>query len=84
MKTVLQLNTSLFAEQRQSSKLTRNFIEAWRRRNPRDRIVTRDLASDPVPHLTAERFQAFLTGLLRRTDRGTAAGRRDCAGAPDV
>jgi FMN-dependent NADH-azoreductase len=61
MKTVLQLNTSLFAEQRQSSKLTRNFIEAWRRRNPRDRIVTRDLASDPVPHLTAERFQAFLT-----------------------
>jgi FMN-dependent NADH-azoreductase len=61
MKTVLQLNTSLFGEQGQSSKLSRDFIKAWRRYSPQDRIITRDLAKDPVPHLTAERFQAFLT-----------------------
>jgi FMN-dependent NADH-azoreductase len=61
MKTVLQLNTSLFGEQGQSSKLSRDFIKAWRRHSPQDRIITRDLAKDPVPHLTAERFQAFLT-----------------------
>jgi FMN-dependent NADH-azoreductase len=61
MKTVLQLNTSLFGEQGQSSKLSRDFIKAWRRHSPQDRIITRDLAKDPVPHLTAERFQAFRT-----------------------
>ena len=67
MKTVLQLNTSLFGEQGQSSKLSRDFIKAWRRHSPQDRIITRDLAKDPVPHLTAERFQAFLTPAAERT-----------------
>lgn len=67
MKTVLQLNTSLFGEQGQSSKLSRDFIKAWRRHSPQDRIITRDLAKDPVPHLTAERFQAFLTPAVEHT-----------------
>jgi FMN-dependent NADH-azoreductase len=67
MKTVLQINTSLFSEQGHSSQLAHRFIEAWRTRHPEDRVIVRDLAKDPVPHLTAERFQAFLT----------AAGERD-------
>ena len=67
MKTVLQLNTSLFGEQGQSSMLARDFIEAWRRRNPQDHIIGRDLAKDPVPHLTAERFRAFLTAAAERS-----------------
>ena len=67
MKTLLQLNTSLFGEQGQSSRLSRDFIKAWRRHSPQHRIITRDLAKDPVPHLTAERFQAFLTPAAERT-----------------
>jgi FMN-dependent NADH-azoreductase len=67
MKTILQINTSLFGEQGQSSKLTWDFIEAWRQRNPQDRIISRDLAKDPVPHLTGERFQAFLTPAAEHT-----------------
>jgi len=61
MKTLLQINTSLFSEQGQSSQLAHRFIEAWRTRHPEDRVIVRDLGKDPVPHLTAERFQAFLT-----------------------
>ena len=34
---------------------------------PDGRVVTRDLAADPVPHLTAERFQAFNTAPEVRT-----------------
>lgn len=59
MKTLLQINTSLFSEQGQSSQLAHRFIEAWRTRHPEDRVIVRDLAKVPVPHLTAERFQAF-------------------------
>lgn len=61
MKTVLQLNTSIFGEQGKSSRLSDNFIQTWRLRNPMDRVITRDLAEQPTPHLTAERFQAFST-----------------------
>jgi len=32
-----------------------------------DRVVVRDLASDPVPHLTAERFAAFIAAKEKRT-----------------
>ena len=39
----------------------------WRSRNPGGRVITRDLAADPVPHLTAERFQAFNTAPEDRT-----------------
>lgn len=60
MKTLLQINTSLFSAQGHSSQLARRFVEAWRARHPDDRVVVRDLAQEPVPHLTAERFQAFL------------------------
>jgi FMN-dependent NADH-azoreductase len=36
-------------------------ISARRAHNAGATVVVRDLARDPVPHLTAERFQAFLT-----------------------
>jgi len=67
VKTLLQINTSLFSDQGQSSLLTGQFVEKWLEANPRGRILVRDLAARPVPHLTAERFQAFLTPPENRT-----------------
>jgi FMN-dependent NADH-azoreductase len=67
MKTVLQINTSLFAGEGQSSRLAQAFVQAWRLRHPDDRIIVRDLAGEPVPHLTAERFGAFTTPAAQRT-----------------
>lgn len=61
MKTLLQLNTSLFSEQGQSTRLAQRFVETWRKLNSENSVIVRDLGKDPVPHLTAERFQAFLT-----------------------
>jgi FMN-dependent NADH-azoreductase len=60
MTTLLQIQASLFSDQGQSSRLARQFVAAWRDGEPGNRVVVRDLAADPVPHLTAERFQAFL------------------------
>jgi FMN-dependent NADH-azoreductase len=60
MKTLLQLNASLFSGNGQSSRLSNEFVTAWRDANPDSKVVTRDLAADPVPHLDGQRFGAFL------------------------
>ena len=67
MKTLLQINTSLFSEGGQSSRLADQFVARWRAANPGGELIARDLARDPVPHLTAERFQAFLAKPGERT-----------------
>jgi FMN-dependent NADH-azoreductase len=59
MKT-LQLNTSLFGDGGQSTQLASEFLKGT---NP----VVRDLARNPVPHLDATRFQAFLAKPQERT-----------------
>jgi len=60
MKTLLQLNSSLYADDGQSSRLASQFVDLWRAANPGATVLVRDLASDPVPHLDAGRFAAFL------------------------
>jgi len=60
MKTLLQINASLFAKGGQSTRLADQFVAAWRANNPGATVIVRDLAIDAVPHLTAERFGAFL------------------------
>ena len=68
MSTLLQINASLAGANGQSSRLARRFVADWQKTHPEGRVITRDLASDPVPHLTAERFQAFLSQPDARTD----------------
>ncbi len=60
MKTLLQINASLFSAEGQSSRLANQFVAAWRASHPGASVLLRDLAREPVPHLDAERFQAFL------------------------
>ncbi|MGH8230629.1 MAG: FMN-dependent NADH-azoreductase [Steroidobacteraceae bacterium] len=67
MTTLLQINTSIHAHQGQSSRLSAAFVEAFKRARPDARIVLRDLALEPVPHLSAERFAAFLATPDQRT-----------------
>jgi FMN-dependent NADH-azoreductase len=67
MTTLLKVQTSLFGDKGQSSKLMDGFVRNWLESNPHGRVVERDLAADPVPHLTAERFQALLTKPEART-----------------
>lgn len=67
MTTLLQINASLFGNDGASSKLTDRFVQNWRAANPEGHVVTRDLAADPLPHLDAERFGAFLADSASRT-----------------
>jgi FMN-dependent NADH-azoreductase len=61
MTTLLQINSSINNGNGQSSQLANQFVAAFRERNPNARFITRDLAAEAVPHLTAERFGAFIT-----------------------
>src|SRR5258706_10033806 len=59
MKTLLKLNTSIFGENGESSRLTRAFVARWLAAHPNARVIERDLAANPVPHLTADVFAGF-------------------------
>ncbi|HEY0844852.1 MAG TPA: FMN-dependent NADH-azoreductase [Noviherbaspirillum sp.] len=67
MPTLLQIKSSLFAENGQSSRLSDQFVAAWKQANPTGTVVVRDLAAEPVPHLDAQRFGAFLAKPEERT-----------------
>jgi len=60
--TTLLLKSSLFGDAGQSSQLASQFAARLG-----GRVTVRDLSRDPVPHLTAERFQAFLAKPEERT-----------------
>ena len=66
MTTLLQINASILGEQGQSSQLAARFVAAWRQRNPQGHVVQRDLAAEPVPHLSAARFAAFIAAPEQR------------------
>jgi FMN-dependent NADH-azoreductase len=62
MTTLLQINASLNKGNGQSSLLANQFVAAFHKRRPEAKIVVRDVAAaEPVPHLNAERFGAFIT-----------------------
>src|ERR1700722_17850885 len=61
MTTLLQINASIHADHGQSTQLASKFVQAFAHTHPGAQIIRRDLASDTVPHLSAERFAAFLS-----------------------
>ena len=73
MTTLLLLRTSLFAESGASSGLAADYVAAWRAAHPQGVVIERDLAAEPAPHLTAERFLAFTSKPDERTAEQHAA-----------
>lgn len=73
MSTLLQLNSSIHGSQGQSSQLADEFVAAWQSSHRRGEVIRRDLSRHPVPHLTAERFAAFLAAPEQRTPEQASA-----------
>jgi FMN-dependent NADH-azoreductase len=62
MKALLQINASINNGNGESSRLANQFVAAFHKKHPTATIVVRDVAAaEPVPHLNAERFGAFIT-----------------------
>jgi FMN-dependent NADH-azoreductase len=61
MKTLLQINSSMFAENGQSTRMADQFVSGWLEANDGARLVVRNLAAEPIPHLGAQNVGAFMT-----------------------
>jgi FMN-dependent NADH-azoreductase len=76
--TLLQIHTSMSSGHGQSSRLAEEFVAQWHAAIPEARVVTRDIGTNPVPHLTAERFAALLAKPEAQTpDQQAIAGFSD-------
>jgi FMN-dependent NADH-azoreductase len=64
---ILQINSSIFSGAGQSTGLAGQFVARLQAQNPGASLTVRDLAADPVPHLDAARFGAFLAKPEERT-----------------
>lgn len=67
MTTLLQINSSLNGAASASTQLAEAYVARWQARHPDGRVVVRDLAAAPVPHLDAARFAAFVTPAEQRS-----------------
>lgn len=68
---ILQIKSSLFGDDGQSSRLANEFVAALLERNPGAELVVRDVVKDPLPHLDLDNMGTYsdaLIGELRRTD----------------
>lgn len=66
MTTILHLDASARSERSLSRRLSRRFVEAWSGYRPEDRIIRRDLAVSPPPHVTEAWIAAAFTAPEQR------------------
>jgi FMN-dependent NADH-azoreductase len=67
MANVLYINSSVRTSGSLSRQLSSEFVSKWKAAHPADSIVERDLATNPVPHLTEEMMGAFFTPAEQRS-----------------
>ena len=64
---ILQIQSSVFLGDGQSSRLADQFVADLAAQHPGAQVVRRDLVTDPVPHLDANRVAAFFAKPAERT-----------------
>lgn len=62
MKTLLRLDASSQTSLSHSRSLADHFMMRWKENHPEGKIITRDLVSDPVPHLDEATIRVFYSG----------------------
>lgn len=74
MATLLHLDSSLFPGDASSSRtVTAAFRRTWEEQHPEGTVIYRDLATHPVPHLTADAHTAGQTDPAAHTPAQAAA-----------
>ncbi|RAW02864.1 FMN-dependent NADH-azoreductase [Pseudochryseolinea flava] len=63
MKTLLRIDSSIRHIGSISRDLGDHFVSHWLKKFPGARVITRDLQSEQVPHLSQATVQAFFSGL---------------------
>ncbi|MCB5185891.1 FMN-dependent NADH-azoreductase [Methylobacillus gramineus] len=71
--TVLHINSSPLGDHSVSRKLTENLLTELKKKHPDTLVITRDLVSSPLPHLSDITVGAFFTPPEQRNDALNAA-----------
>lgn len=66
MASILHINSSVRQNGSLSRQLGGEYVAKWQAANPAGTVVTRDLASNPVPHLTEQMMGAYFTPAEQR------------------
>ncbi|MFW1676851.1 FMN-dependent NADH-azoreductase [Pontibacter sp. JAM-7] len=61
MQTLLQIRSSIIADNSQSTALMTAYTEAWQVRHPEGQVVIRDLAAEPLPVLDGNTLGALMS-----------------------
>ena len=70
MKTLLQLNSSIFSSGGQSTQLADQFVVTWRANELETQVKVRDLAHDPISRLSKySKFKCILISRLMDSSR---------------
>lgn len=64
---LLQINSSIFNYEGESTRLATRFVTSWKTINPTGVVTVRDLGHCPIPHLDANRFLSFVLPPEQRT-----------------
>ncbi|MBL7501217.1 NAD(P)H-dependent oxidoreductase [Frankia sp. CNm7] len=73
MANLLHVDTSITGDDSVSRAVAREYVAAWRERDPAGTVTYRDLAAAPPPHLDWVAFSAPTTTRERRTPEQTEA-----------
>jgi FMN-dependent NADH-azoreductase len=73
MAKLLHIDASARKSRSISRSLSRLFVETWLKQRPDDRVIRRDLADDPPPHVTEAWIAACFTPPDQRGERARAA-----------
>ncbi|MFD0398544.1 FMN-dependent NADH-azoreductase [Kitasatospora sp. NPDC127121] len=73
MATLLHLDSSALPHGSASREVTATFRKAWEEQHPEGTVVYRDLAAEPLPHLTAAGITAAFADPADHTDEQKAA-----------
>ncbi|WP_409474225.1 FMN-dependent NADH-azoreductase [Streptomyces sp. HC307] len=74
MATLLHIDSSAFPGEASSSRSVADaFRKAWEEQHPQGTVIYRDVAANPVPHITADAWSAGFTAPSERTPEQSAA-----------
>lgn len=65
---ILKIDTSTRIKDSFSRQMAQAFVENWKSNHPNDRIISRDLAKNPIPHVT----QSTIEGMYSPPDKQTS------------
>lgn len=68
MQKLLVVKSSILGQNGNSNAMADHFIAKWSQQNPGGTVVIRDLAENPIPHLTGQRFGALVSDPSGRTE----------------